>query len=65
MAKIASPAEPPIWRTNELSPAASASLCRGMLLSAAVVSATNRKENPTPVTDMGSSRSTVEVSSVM
>src|SRR5580698_3611276 len=47
------PIEPPTWRMNELSPAASAIWWRGMRLSAAVVSGTNRQANAAPVMTSG------------
>ncbi len=53
VAKIVSPTEPPIWRRNELRPAASAMRWRSTFESAAVVSGTNRHANATPVTTSG------------
>ena len=47
------PNEPPIWRTKEFRPAASASCARGMNVSAAVVSGMKRQANPTPVISSG------------
>ena len=48
VAKTASPTEPPVWRSSEFSPVASESRCRGIELSAIVVSGMKRQLNATP-----------------
>ena len=48
VAKIASPTEPPVWRSSEFSPVASDNRCRGIELRAIVVSGMKRQLNATP-----------------
>ena len=62
---MVSPNDPPIWRMNELSPAASASSARGTNVRAAVMSGMKRHAKPKPVTMRGTMMSADPLSRVM